>query len=66
MIALMLFTSLLASASGCTSYAGVTTQGDKAIVVKNNVLLAGLFFRRVFVGKNTEQGLDNCQRDESP
>ena len=50
---------------GCTAYSSVAVQGDKAVVAKNNVFLFGLF-RRAFVCKNTQQGLQDCEHSENP
>ena len=49
---------------GC-AYGAVAVQGDKAVVVKNNSFLFGVF-RHVYVCKNTDKGLENCKDSENP
>ncbi len=62
----LLFGAFLAtSTGGCTSYVGVAQVGDKVVVAKNNSFLFGVF-RRVFVCKATDGGLQNCQKNEAP
>jgi len=60
----VLLALFLLPTGGC-SYGAITVQGDKAVVVKNNSFLFGVF-RHAYVCENTENGLANCKDSENP
>ncbi|HWL87431.1 MAG TPA: hypothetical protein VNO21_16620 [Polyangiaceae bacterium] len=64
-VLLLSVSSLATVLPACTSYAGVGTVGDKAVVAKNNSFLFGIL-RKVYVCKVTDQGVSNCNHNENP
>ncbi len=62
-IAVMMAT--LGSALSACSYGGVATSGDKAVVLRNDMLLFGAL-RKVFVCKMDAGGLSNCNSSVAP
>jgi hypothetical protein len=64
-IGLMLASAFLATATGCTSYAGAAGMGDKVVIASNNGFLGGIF-RKVYVCKVTDNGLSACGHNQSP
>lgn len=61
---MVLLAAFLVPIAGCSSYASIATQGDKAVVVKNGAFFGA--FRSVLVCDNTERGLENCQEGDVP
>ncbi|HQL56720.1 MAG TPA: hypothetical protein PLN07_03850 [Myxococcota bacterium] len=63
---LVLMLLVVGLVTGC-GYAGVaiSANGKKAVVVRNDYFLYGAL-RRVFVCDVTDEGLANCQKNESP
>ena len=55
---------LAVPALGC-SYAGATSSGDNAVILRNDMLLFGML-RQAFVCKVTENGLSGCKAQENP
>ncbi len=49
---------------GCT-YGSISVSGDKAVITRNDMLLFGIF-RKVYVCKVTEEGLNHCRSKDNP
>ena len=64
-IALILASAFVATATGCTAYAGAAGMGDKVVIASNNGFLGGIF-RKVYVCKVTDNGLTACIHNQSP
>ncbi len=50
--------------SGC-AYGGIATDGNRAIVAKNNALFFGLL-NKIYVCEVTDAGLRNCSDSANP
>jgi hypothetical protein len=62
--ALLVGAVVAASLAAC-AYGGVAASGDKVVVARNDLFLAGLL-RKAYVCQITDSGLANCATNEAP
>ena len=56
--------SLVAAALAACAYTGVGANGDKAVIARTDFIYG--LFRKVYVCKVADNGLQACQTNESP
>ena len=64
-ISILVIGLLLSAALGACAYSGVAASGDKVVITRNDLFLFGAL-RKVYVCQITDNGVSNCQANESP